>query len=75
MTECKDCIHFEVCAYASHQIPICDSYAEKERHGRWEWSKNGWICDNCDGLNNRFTKFCPNCGATMDGCDGNSDMA
>lgn len=43
------------------------------RHGRWEWSKNGWICDNCDGLNNRFTKFCPNCGATMDGCDGNSD--
>lgn len=33
--ECKDCTHFEVCAYAYHQLPICDSYAEKERHGRW----------------------------------------
>ena len=45
------------------------------RHGRWEWFKNGWICDNCDGWNNRATKFCPHCGAKMDGGDGNSDMA
>ena len=44
------------------------------RHGRWEWFKNGWICDNCDGWNNRATKFCPHCGAKMDGGDGNSDM-
>ena len=45
------------------------------RHGRWEWFKNGWICDNCDGWNNRVTKFCPHCGAKMDRGDGNSDMA
>ena len=45
------------------------------RHGRWEWVKNGWICDNCDGQNNRVTKFCPHCGAKMDGGDGNSDIA
>ena len=45
------------------------------RRGRCEWFKNGWICDNCDGWNNRATKFCPHCGAKMDGGDGNSDMA
>ena len=44
------------------------------RHGRWEWFKNGWICDNCDGLNNQVTKFCPHCGAKMDIGNGNSDM-
>lgn len=27
MAECKDCIHFEVCAYASHDLPVCDSFA------------------------------------------------
>ena len=45
------------------------------QHGRWKWFKNGWICDNCDGWNNRATKFCPHCGAKMDGGDGNSDIA
>ena len=36
------------------------------RHGRWVWFKNGWRCDNCDGWNNRATKFCPHCNAKMD---------
>ena len=27
MAECKDCIHFEVCAYARHDIPVCDSFS------------------------------------------------
>ena len=74
MTECKDCIHFEVCAYASHQLPICDSYAEKERHGRWGVDGVYVVCSVCD----RPTlspivkqlptfKYCPNCGAKMDG--------
>ena len=73
MTECKDCIHFEVCAYASHQIPICDSYAEKERHGRWEIvvgsnGKEYMVCTCCrvsQDLTGVFT-YCPNCGAKMD---------
>ena len=80
MTECKDCIHFfEVCAYASHQIPICDSYAEKERHGRWieptrlYYGAKQYECSIC--CSDTFWKkhsitekypCCPNCGADMD---------
>ena len=26
MAECKDCIHFEVCAYVKHDLPVCDSF-------------------------------------------------
>lgn len=26
MAECKDCIHFEVCAYTRHDLPVCDSF-------------------------------------------------
>lgn len=26
MAECKDCIHFEVCAYERHDLPVCDSF-------------------------------------------------
>lgn len=26
MVECKDCIHFEVCAYIKHDLPVCDSF-------------------------------------------------
>ena len=57
------------------------------RHGRWvdrivdeneviqPWMKR-YYCSECleDG-NQSWFKFCPNCGAKMDGGDGNSDMA
>lgn len=26
MAECKDCIHFEVCAYIKRDLPVCDSF-------------------------------------------------
>lgn len=26
MAECKDCIHFEVCAYIKQDLPVCDSF-------------------------------------------------
>lgn len=72
LVECKKCIHFEVCAYASHQLPICDSYAEKERHGHWD--SNGW-CSRCGShapycvmdLAWYESPFCYECGAKMDG--------
>ena len=48
-------------------------------HGRWVASHDEFYsCSICKypvyvGWNQ--TKYCPNCGAKMDGCDGNSDMA
>ena len=57
------------------------------RHGRWidrivdeneviqPWMKR-YYCSEClEGGNQSWFKFCPHCGAKMDGGDGNSDMA
>ena len=51
------------------------------RHGKWEIvvgsnGKEYMVCTCCrvsQDLTGVFT-YCPNCGAKMDGCDGNSDM-
>ena len=52
------------------------------RHGKWEIvvgsnGKEYMVCTCCrvsQDLTGVFT-YCPNCGAKMDGGDGNSDMA
>ena len=78
MAECKDCIHFEVCAYASHDLPVCDSFSadvEPVRHGRWlDGDPQCPICrkDKFRGLDADVwadwqPDYCPNCGAKMDG--------
>ena len=51
------------------------------RHGKWEIvvgsnGKEYMVCTCCrvsQDLTGVFT-YCPNCGAKMDGCDGNSAM-
>ena len=49
------------------------------RHGRWVDTDSEFAqCSLCKypvyaAWN--ATNYCPNCGAKMDGCDGNSDMA
>ena len=55
------------------------------RHGRWEWLGpnrlvTDCMCGTCSACKVRSkyivnTMLCPNCGAKMDGGDGNSDMA
>lgn len=77
MAECKDCIHFEVCAYASHDLPVCDSFStnvEPVRHGRWVTHSDrpdSLICSVCncgfDMWKHDPHNYCPNCGAKMDG--------
>jgi hypothetical protein len=36
-------------------------------HKNGDEVKNGWVCDSCDGWNNRPTKYCPNCGEKIKG--------
>ena len=49
------------------------------RHGRWIASHDEFcsclICKYPVYVGWNQTKYCPNCGAKMDGCDGNSAMA
>lgn len=45
--------------------PWCD--AEPVRHGYWEDCSNGWMCSECHRDSSRDTKYCPHCGAKMDG--------
>ena len=53
------------------------------RHGRWEWdTEDIYRCSNCaekshvkEVMGHPEWDYCPNCGAKMDGGDGNSAMA
>ena len=54
--KCVTCIHFELCAYASHQLPFgCDLYKEPVRHGRWidrygnKYANHLYECSECKG--------------------------
>lgn len=50
------------------KIPSAD--VEPVRHGRWmpHNVKDGWYyCSECVALPRDRTKYCPNCGARMDG--------
>lgn len=44
------------------------------RHGRWEWTQNGWCCSVCHKKSMveavAFAKYCHRCGAKMDGREG-----
>ena len=52
------------------------------RHGRWEWdTEDIYRCSNCaekshvkEVMGHPEWDYCPNCGAKMDGGDGNSDI-
>lgn len=55
------------------EIPVVDVAPVK--HGKWEYEHGAWQCSNCGEDNPygidydtaRFSKYCPNCGAKMDG--------
>lgn len=47
---------------------------EPVRHGRWEYNQDVilyWVCSECAYYVQHEYKFCPNCGAKMDGGDDN----
>lgn len=83
MSICGKCIHYEICdEYVSpcETFPEiengCPCYKSKDdvlevKHGKWKQAYNSfpkYVCTNCNHLfNNKSFKYCPNCGAKMDG--------
>lgn len=74
MGKCKDCLHFKVCAYAGHYLPVCDRFVADVapvRHGRWKRTADGAaLCTACKRKMNPSQygyAFCGLCGAKMDG--------
>lgn len=64
---CETCVHIEVCSYCHPQLPICDSYEPKERHGRWVIGLDGsYMCSQC-GRVFRYDigNYCSNCGVRL----------
>lgn len=52
--------------------------AEPVRHGRWnirtfDLPREGYYCSECGTVEWHTSRFCPNCGAKMDGGDENED--
>lgn len=53
-----------------------DIEAEPVRHGRWnirtfDSPREGYYCSECGTVEWRTSRFCPECGAKMDGGDEN----
>ena len=75
-TGLADCIARDI-----SELPAAD--VAPVRHGRWEWdTEDIYRCSNCaekshvkEVMGHPEWDYCPNCGATMDGGDGNSTMA
>ena len=36
-------------------------------HGEWGFDGTGWTCSECDSYGTDLYKYCPHCGAKMDG--------
>ena len=76
---CRACWVDDTLDYIDSE-PVAD--VAEVRHGEWEIvvgsnGKEYMVCTCCrvsQDLTGVFT-YCPNCGAKMDGGDGNSDMA
>ena len=50
---CETCAHIEVCSCCHPQLPVCDSYEQKERHGQWidryggKYANSLYECSEC----------------------------
>ena len=81
MAECKDCIHFEVCAYERHDLPVCDSFVPAADvapviHAAYRANGIAYLCSHCHKSivmeqcdDDCGMNYCPNCGAIMEAPD------
>ena len=53
---------------------LADDKIAVVKHGQWEDCSNGWMCSECNKDSSKDYKFCPNCGAKMDGGTENDDV-
>lgn len=75
-TCCGDCIHNAVCGIDGHIIK-CEHFKNKAdfaevKHGWWVTRKSihneeFYVCSVCGTANDDIWRYCPNCGAKMDG--------
>lgn len=82
--DCSKCYHKEVCAYRmtfKDTINDCKRYihtadVEEVKHGEWITRKSihkeeFYVCSVCKTATDDIWRYCPNCGAKMDGKDIN----
>ena len=70
MKYCETCGHYEVCKYKADYIANCPDYITPVRHGKWidaGKSVSSCKCTACNAVCEDETKYCPYCGAKMDG--------
>lgn len=46
---------------------LADGKIAVVKHGQWEDCSNGWMCSECNRDSSKDYKFCPHCGAKMEG--------
>ena len=50
---------------------LADDKIAAVKHGQWEDCSNGWMCSECNRDSSKDYRFCPHCGAKMNGGTGN----
>lgn len=84
MLKCEHCIHKNVCIDGANyrNAEKCRNFINENdvapvKHGHWHWSVEYFhdVCSCCTHLSNDPEnypyKFCPHCGAKMDGGENN----
>ena len=61
----------EVARTAIRKLPAVDA-VEVVRHSEWHRTFDGYVCLKCGVIEDFARKYCPNCGAKMDGEDGDT---
>lgn len=67
---CTNKIEYDSCEYRIEEDELIK--AEPVRHGAWnirtfDLPREGYYCSECGTVEWRTSRFCPNCGAKMDG--------
>lgn len=73
MSDCKQCLHYEICKYVSILGNTCKDFKDRakwaeKKIGKWDKnhpSDNIVYCDQCYMPQDMPTQFCHSCGAEM----------